>query len=248
VSTAIDGLTVRSYYRDPVAVRHYVDAATRLGLWASEETVLTKVFDQKETLLDCGCGAGRIAFGLWELGFRHLLGFDFSREMIVEARRMARLLEYQISFRVADATRLDFVKESFDGAIFGFNGLMQIPMRANRQTALSQISTVLRPGGHLVFTTHDRDLICYQSLWEKEQRIWKVGRQSPSLGEFGDRHFSTPQGRIFMHIPRTIDVCEDLKSSGFVVVETHLRSELANESAEVREFSEECRFWIARRL
>ncbi len=164
----MDGGTVRNYFRDPATVQHYVEAATRLGLWASEETVLTQLFDRAETLLECGCGAGRIAFGLWELGYRHLLGFDFSREMIVEARRMARILEYGISFRVADATRLDFENESFDGAIFGFNGLMQIPLRANRREALIRISSAIRPGGYFVFTTHDRDLNSYRAFWEKK--------------------------------------------------------------------------------
>ena len=81
----MDGDTVRRYYRDPVAVRHYADAAARIGLWASEETVFTQVFDRNDTLLDCGCGAGRIALGLWELGYQKILGFDFSREMIEEA-------------------------------------------------------------------------------------------------------------------------------------------------------------------
>ena len=138
----MNGEMVRSYFRNPVAVRHYVEAATRLGLWASEETVLTRVFTREDTLLECGCGAGRICFGLWELGYRHLLGFDFSREMIVEARRMARLLDYGIPFRVADATRLDLEKGAFDGAIFGFNGLMQIPLRANRRQAMSRIAAV----------------------------------------------------------------------------------------------------------
>jgi len=244
----MDGETVRSYFRNPVAVQHYVEAATRLGLWASEETVLTQVFTREETLLDCGCGAGRITFGLWELGYRHLLGFDFSREMIVEARRMARILEYGISFRVADATRLDFEKESFDGAVFGFNGLMQIPLRAKRRKALSRIAAVIRPGGHFIFTTHDRDLNSYRDLWETERRIWQAGEQSTSLLEFGDRHFSTPQGTTFIHIPDQDEVREDLDASGFEMVETHLRSQLASERAEVREFSEECRFWIARKL
>ena len=243
----MDGETVRNYYRDPVAVRHYVDAATRLGLWQSEEAVLTRVFSKEETLLDCGCGAGRIAFGLWELGYRHLLGIDFAREMIREARRMARLLDYGISFRVADATRLDLEKGSFDGVIFGFNGLMQIPLRANRREALCRIAVVLRPGGYFVFTTHDRDLNRYRTFWEKERCIWQAGEQSSSLLEFGDRHFSTPEGTIFIHIPTSGEVLEDLDVSGFEIIETHLRSELASESAEVREFSEECRFWIARR-
>lgn len=243
----MDGGTVRNYFRDPAAVQHYVEAATRLGLWASEETVLTQIFTREQTLLECGCGAGRIAFGLWELGYRHLLGFDFSREMIVEARRMARILEYGISFRVADATRLEFEKESFDGAIFGFNGLMQIPLRANRREALNRIAFAIRPGGYFVFTTHDRDLNSYRAFWEKERCTWQAGDQSSSLLEFGDRHFSTPQGTIFIHIPSPSEVREDLDATGFDLVETHLRSDLASESAEIREFSEECRFWIVRK-
>lgn len=161
---------------------------------------------------------------------------------------MARILEYGISFRVADATRLDFEKESFDGAIFGFNGLMQIPLRANRREALNRIASTLRPEGYFVFTTHDRDLNSYRAFWEKERRIWKAGDQSTSLLEFGDRHFSTPHGTTFIHIPSPDEVREDLDATGFDLVETHLRSDLASESAEIREFSEECRFWIVRKL
>lgn len=244
----MDGETVREYYRDPVAVQHYTDAAARLGLWASEEIVLSQVFKRDQTLLDCGCGAGRITFGLWELGYRHLLGFDFSREMIQQARRMARLLDYGISFRVADATRLTLEPGAFDGAVFGFNGLMQIPLRSNRRKAMAGIATSVRPGGFFVFTTHDRDLKSYGDLWAEERRIWKEGHQSSALLEFGDRHFASPEGTVFMHVPDQTEIREDLAATGFELVETHLRSELAAESAEVRDFSDECRFWIARRV
>lgn len=244
----MDGATVRDYYRDPVAVRHYTDAAARLGLWASEEFVFHQVFKSEETLLDCGCGAGRITFGLWELGYRHLLGFDFSREMIQQARRMARLLDYGISFRVADATHLTFEPKAFDGAIFGFNGLMQIPLRAQRRKAMVGIAATVRTDGFFVFTTHDRDLKRYGDLWVEERRLWKEGRQSESLVEFGDRHFTSPEGTVFMHVPDQTEILEDLEATGFDLVETHLRSDLASESAEVRDFSDECRFWIARRV
>lgn len=244
----MDGDTVRQYFRDPVAVRHYADAAARIGLWASEETVFTQVFDRKDTLLDCGCGAGRITLGLWELGFRNILGFDFSREMIEEARRLARLLDYGIAFRVADATRLPFEAGAFDGAIFGFNGLMQIPWRKSRRIAMEQIARVLRPGGFFVFTSHDRDLNRYRDLWKEERALWDAGLQGEGLLEFGDRHAETPEGMVFIHIPRQADVEEDLEATGFELLESHLRSEIASESEAVRAFSEECRFWIARRI
>lgn len=244
----MDGETVKQYYRDPVAVQHYTDAAARLGLWASEETVFRQVFKRDQTLLDCGCGAGRITFGLWEMGFRNLLGFDFSREMIQQARRMARLLDYGISFRVADATRLTLEPGAFDGAVFGFNGLMQIPLRSNRRQAMQGIASALRTGGFFVFTTHDRDLKGYGDLWLEEQRIWEKGKQSAFLLEFGDRHFTSPEGTVFMHVPDQAEIREDLDATGFNLIETHLRSELASESADVREFSDECRFWIARKV
>ncbi|MEZ5278517.1 MAG: class I SAM-dependent methyltransferase [Opitutaceae bacterium] len=244
----MDGETVRRYYRDPVAVRHYADAAARIGLWASEEVVFTQVFDRNDTLLDCGCGAGRIALGLWELGYQKILGFDFSREMIEEARRLSRLLDYGIPFRVADATRLNFEDGIYDGAIFGFNGLMQIPWRANRRKAMIEIARVLKSGGLFVFTSHDRDLNRYRELWEEERALWDSGRQGDGLLEFGDRHAETPEGMVFIHIPRPADVKEDLELTGFELLESHLRSEIASESEAVRAFSEECRFWIARRI
>ena len=77
--------------------------------------------------------------------------------MVAAARQLARKMEYAVPFRAADATALAFEDGMFDGAIFGFNGLMQIPSRALRQQALAEMRRVVRPGGRLIFTRRSRN-------------------------------------------------------------------------------------------
>lgn len=238
--------TVKQHFSDPRAVEHYGRAASSLGLWVSEEKIFRQVFRPEQTLLDLGCGAGRIAIGLWELGYRKVLGIDFAPEMVKRARHIARLLEYGISFRVGDATALPLEANLFDGAIFGFNGLMQIPRRERRQLALAEIRRVVRPGGIFVFTTHDQANRRFATFWEEERGRWSRGEQDPRLEEFGDRYYEAPVGCTFMHIPTREEVLEDLAATNWIHEGDYLRREISREPADVREFSDECRFWIAR--
>ncbi|TVR46587.1 MAG: class I SAM-dependent methyltransferase [Puniceicoccaceae bacterium] len=243
----IDGAGVRAQYEDPKTVAYYSRAVSGVGLWRSEEKIFVKTFTPEDSLLDLGCGSGRIAIGLWELGYRRLLGVDFSAPMVAEARRLARLLDYGIAFRRGDATRLTLDDEVFDGVIFGFNGLMQIPGRESRRKALTEVRRVLRPGGNFVFTTHDRRLGKFLGFWEEEAKAWVNGPPVVGLGEFGDRLIVTEQGPVFMHIPEREEVLEDLAAAGLEWIEDHWRQDLANETAPVRAFSDECRFWVCRR-
>ncbi|HLS27890.1 MAG TPA: class I SAM-dependent methyltransferase [Opitutales bacterium] len=239
--------TIQEHFRDPRALEHYAQAAAKLGLWVSEKKVFQQTFRLEDHLLDLGCGAGRIAFGLWDLGFRRLTGADFVPEMVARARGLAEVTGKSIEFTDGDATALDFADGSFDGIIFGFNGLMQIPGRERRQRAFSEILRVLRPGGSFVFTTHDRANRRFRVFWEAEVRRWMKGEQDPRLVELGDSYYESSIGATFMHIPTRQEVLEDLAATGWAHEEDFLRCEVAREPAKVREFSDECRFWIARK-
>lgn len=243
----MDAEVVKAYFNDERVVRHYADATVQVGLWKSEELIFQRVFRKEDSILECGCGTGRITMGLWELGYRNILGTDFAGNLVKEARRLAQILEYRIHWKVEDATQLTFEDNLFDGAIFGFNGLMQIPGRENRQRAMGEISRVLRPGGWFVFTTHDRELSTYRSFWKKEQSLWRKGKQNPYLDDYGDRFEPTPLGDLFIHVPTTTEIREDLKAAGFRIEADVLRSKLANESPRTREFSDECRFWVVQK-
>lgn len=239
---------VRDYFDSQTVTDHYVNATIRIGLWKSEEAIFGKVFrDPEASLIELGCGTGRIAIGLHELGYRHIIGVDLSRPMVKEARRIAQMLDHRIPFHVGDATQLAFEDNLFDGAIFGFNGLMQIPGRANRQAAFREVFRILRPGAWFVFTTHDRDNPKFRHFWTDEQRLWRRGEQDPDLLEFGDRYEDTPLGRLFIHVPTKDEVIADAKAAGFRMEADILRSQVATERPETREFSDDCRFWVVQK-
>lgn len=240
--------SVRHYFEQASVVDHYSRGANNVGLWRSEEALFNLYFNRDDSLLELGTGAGRIAIGLWEIGFRHLIGIDLSRAMIKEARRINQVLEYGIAFHQGDATGLVFDNDQFDGAIFGFNGLMQIPGRQRRQQAIREIFRVLVPGAFFIFTTHDRQSSRHRNYWKTEEKLWREGRQDPDLLEYGDVRWDTPEGgSMFIHSPLSEDVRSDLKAAGFSVERDVLRSAIGPEPENVREFSDDCRFWIARK-
>ena len=238
---------VKSQFNEPAKIAHFRDAAVDIGLWRSEEIVFSQVFRREDALLEIGCGAGRIGLGLWELGYRCVLGTDYSREMIQAGRDLARKLEYAVPFRVADATKLPFEDDLFDGAVFGFNGLMQIPGRRLRRAALGEAKRVIKPGGKFVFTTHDRDVGSKAGFWACERKRWNEGEQNDRLVEFGDRLVETDHGEIFIHIPNRAEVLEDIEATGWQLCEDRLRSELIDEPDDVKAFSTDCRFWIVQK-
>ncbi|MEM8867450.1 MAG: class I SAM-dependent methyltransferase [Verrucomicrobiota bacterium] len=243
----MDETKIMEFFDASATVEHYADASAKVGLWRSEEKVFTRLFAQADSILELGCGAGRIAIGLHELGYSNLLATDYSKKMIQRARHLAKILEYPIPFRVGDATGLEFEDGVFDGAIFGFNGLMQIPKAARRLTALREIWRVLRPGAWFVFTTHDRDASPHQDFWLAEKARWDASKQEADLDAFGDRAETTEQGLHFMHVPNVDEMTELLGCAGFRIEVTAMRSVLAEEPKEVIDFSDDCRFWVVQK-
>ena len=146
-----------------------------------------------------------------------------------------------------NATQLEFEDNIFDGVIFGFNGLMQIPKAANRQQALREILRVLRPGGWFVFTSHDRDRSPHRRFWIEEERRWQQAEQQDALDDFGDRAEATSHGAHFMHVPAVGELEACFLRVGFHIEATVMRSEIAHESQAVDDFSDDCRFWIVQK-
>ena len=97
---------------------HYQEATENVGLWHSEEIIFSKTFaDRKLKILELGCGTGRISF---DFGKRvpKLTATDFSKPMIKRALNLNKKFKTQISFKVEDATSLNFDNESFEGALY----------------------------------------------------------------------------------------------------------------------------------
>lgn len=258
----IDGETVREDFNDLPAVLLYTRAAHFIGLWRSERLLVQRFFtDPTAPLIEAGCGAGRATLGLVDLGFTDIAAFDFAGELLEQAVSLAKEREAEsvLHFFEADATRLaanEWIASlpqrrpgwaGFGGALFLFNGLMQIPGRGARRTALEQLRAVCLPEAPLLFTTHDRDCSAAErARWRTERARWDRGEQDPRLLEFGDRYFEHEHGRTFMHLPVREEILEDLLATGWTHVFDSLRRDIVEEPPIVRDFSDECRFWVAR--
>lgn len=247
----IDTDFVKKSFTGGEAVEAFKQAVTGIGLWKSEEKLFTKYFGKDDRILDIGCGAGRTTVGMYNLGYRRIEGLDLSADMIRNARQIAASLGLDIPYHEGNALSLLFPENEFDGAIFSFNGFMQIPGRRYRDRAMSEIARVLKPGAHYVFTAHpDRDSADdYREFWAEEKARWDQGKQDPRLIDFGDRILSEESGgrQIFLHFATDAELLDTVVQAGLEHVGHFPRADVSEESDKVKDFSFETVFWIARK-
>jgi cyclopropane fatty-acyl-phospholipid synthase-like methyltransferase len=106
--------------------------------------------DDSSRVLDLGCGNGVPATE--ELARRHdVLGVDISERQVEWARENVP----EATFRVADATELDFEPATFD-AIVSLYMLGHVP-RSEHTALLQRLHTWIRPGGYLLLSVEEDD-------------------------------------------------------------------------------------------
>ncbi|XP_070553210.1 juvenile hormone acid O-methyltransferase-like [Ptychodera flava] len=114
-----------------------------ISVRAMEEISKALPLDQKDVLLDVGCGSG-ILTTLLSKRVGRVTAFDISPEMIKEAKKSCQA--ENISYSVGDATQLSTFKEysnSFDKAVAYF----ALNWMKDSKTALEGIHQSLKPGG-----------------------------------------------------------------------------------------------------
>lgn len=96
-------------------------------------------------VLDLACGTGRWLETLLVLGARRGIGIDLSFEMLAQARRKLKLRRNLIR---SDCTAIPVSSGTIDMAICSF----AVGYLEDLQAVASELSRVLRKGGHLILT------------------------------------------------------------------------------------------------
>lgn len=142
---------VSQWYEDTKNVDEMQDWNPALKEW--EKTVAGH-FPSGARILDIGCGLGREAFALCDLGFE-VVGIDISKEVITRVKQLSAAKEYKISFFDYDGEHLDFPNESFDVVLIWAQTLGLLYGEALKNRYLSECKRVLKTDGLLSFSTHD---------------------------------------------------------------------------------------------
>ncbi len=111
-------------------------------------------------VLDCACGTGQLAVGLSSLGL-DVVAADASEGMVRRTERLAR--EQGVSLRALraswDELPSHLVDSSFDLVFCVGNSLGHAEGAVGRLAALAAMSRLLNPGGRLVLTSRNWELV-----------------------------------------------------------------------------------------
>lgn len=121
------------------------------GLDPAEQALFTRYLSPGMAMLDIGVGGGRTTPYLASVA-KTYVGIDYSPEMIRSCRRKFP----ELRFEVCDAGDMSaFDEQSFDAAVFAFNGIDYLPTGAARARCLAEIGRVLVDGGVFIFSSHN---------------------------------------------------------------------------------------------
>lgn len=161
-------------------------------------------FQAPGSLIDLGCGTGRLLLPLARLGF-NCLGVDLSGSMLEITAAKARNEGLKIACLKANLVELNAIMSaSFDYAACLFSTLGMIRGRENRRSFLGHVFRILRPGGLFVIHVHNR--------WFGFGR--KLGKRGT---ERGDRVMPQAYGgaALTLHHYTRAEIRKDLRGAGF---------------------------------
>lgn len=235
---------VKKTYNNNNLINYYTNLVP-IGLLKSEKLFFEKYLDCSDRILDLGCGAGRSTIALYKLGYNNIVGIDIADKMIKSARRLCA----SIDFFVGDVTDLDLDDESFDSAIYPFNGLMLIPKLERRLTAFKEINRVLKKDKYFIFSTPYLDNKVNSDFWKKQKYNWNNGKFDNRLYEYGDLFLEDQNVKdIYIHVPSISEIKDCLNITGFELVECTSRLEVSSEEVEIEEQLDDGLFWVVKKV
>lgn len=114
---------------------------------AAERLLQGRQLDPEASLLDVGCGDGKITLSLAQKLRGNVVGLDKSPTMITFAQTTFADKDHNLSFVVGDAAAMHY-NEQFD-YVTSFSALQWVP---NQKAAIGGMFDALKPGGQLLIS------------------------------------------------------------------------------------------------
>ena len=103
---------------------------------------ITRCLDPSARILDLGCGYGRVAAELADVGFENVVGYDSAPGMVERGR-----IEFpDLTLQVGVANAISEADESFE-AVVASALLTSVPDATSRAEIITEIKRLLVPGG-----------------------------------------------------------------------------------------------------
>lgn len=222
---------VRRYFGDPAEVAEYAAIAAQ-GLTRFEAALIGLAFAPGQRVLDVGCGGGREAIPMARHGLR-VVAMDVVPAMVQATALYAIAQDVRLATAAGSVTALPFREGAFDGVSMLGQIIAHVPSRLSRLAALSSAWRVLRPGGALVMTTHNRrchvKFRLYFAWVNRWRRLVRRFGGQPALGDhdrwsgrIGDAASRQP---LFFHMYDLDEAVADLRAAKFEVLDARARAE-----------------------
>ena len=212
--------------RSVYSTHEFESWAFRDGLIGAERFLVEKYLDKEKKTVEAGTAGGRILFGMLELGFSDLHGYDFVPEFIEQAKKRDK--GNAISFSVEDATKLGYADDYFEQIVYLQQILSAVGSYGKAEKAANEAYRILKKGGAALFSFCDYEnrskhplysmIIQYIKVLRKFRRSEHSIQNLPWFKQAGKPNFKVfldQEPYNYWFRPR--EACELLENAGFRV-------------------------------
>ena len=180
--------------------KNELKAKKELKIWEKE---VVSSFPEKSHILNIGCGAGREAFRLYDLGFT-ITAIDISKKAIESAKELAAETNLHIDFLVTNGLELPFDDNSFDVVIIWAQTFGLFYGSENQKIILKECYRVIKKGGILSLSGHNKEFI---------------QANNPQYVKDGKKFFAIADTDCYWELFTIPEITELVEMTGFEVID-----------------------------